>query len=288
MFKGVVCYSNDSGVYSGESLKLSVGSRNIALGESGVASSNDFSSFYWNPALIANNYNLIGFEYSKMVADIKSLFIGLNIGIGDNYFCGLGVRNVSLGDVLGTDEFGNFVGKKYFPRDVHVYIAFAKKYNSFLNIGMNLKYINSKLITEAETLTFDLGVYNKLYDNMDVGFNLQNITGSLKYVKTKDKLPLNLKVGFSYYPVSNIIFSGDFNIPRDNITWFGGGLEFRLSNVLSLRIGYNEVLKRLNGFRNFNFGFGLRKDNLHLDYSIIFIGDLGGRNIFSLTKKFGN
>ncbi|MFA6455353.1 MAG: hypothetical protein WCW40_00925, partial [Bacteroidota bacterium] len=85
-------------------LKIGVGARGIAMGSSQVASVNDATALYWNPAGMANlTANQIFLSNNNWIADLNHNFIAAAVPAGDFGIVGVSVSYLSMGDIKVTN-----------------------------------------------------------------------------------------------------------------------------------------------------------------------------------------
>jgi len=89
---------------------------------------------------------------------------------------------------------------------------------------------------------------------------VQNLFGSIKFIKQEDRLPFMLKVGGSYKIIDNLVSAIDVNLPVDNNVSVSLGVEYNIEFsdfVIPIRAGYNSSTDVLIGF-SLGFGFGYK------------------------------
>ncbi|MCP4632795.1 MAG: hypothetical protein GY855_07695, partial [candidate division Zixibacteria bacterium] len=96
------CYSIPSA--AGQSglafLKVGIGSRNLAMGDVGVASAYDATSVHYNPALLPKVKSRgLFFSHHNFIQDINQQYFGGNFQwLGNNYF-GFGINLFTIPDI---------------------------------------------------------------------------------------------------------------------------------------------------------------------------------------------
>ncbi|MCK4532771.1 PorV/PorQ family protein [bacterium] len=292
-----ICFGSDIGTTGGQFLKIGIGARPVAMGESFVAVANDANSCYWNPAGLSEIKTIqttttylqwledTGYTYSSYIQPLK-----------DNYFhygtIALSLAYLGMGAIPKTeiDINDNIVatGKSFDASDIAFIFSYGGKIKNFL-VGYNIKYIKQTIEEEkASTFSLDLGMKYLFSDNLSFGLVTQNIGGKVKFVKEEDPLPLNIKSGIAYKTLHNSLFSFDIHFPVEiNQPNYHLGIEQVLSNLFVLRSGYklNSVSdsKELSGL---SFGLGLKWKKYHLDYAWVPYGNLGQTHHISLFLKF--
>ena len=268
-------------------LKLGIGARPLALGEAYVAIADDINAIYWNPAgLVQLKLPEVGFTYNKWFEDIGYHFLGYGHPVNDSVFAA-SIYYLGGGDIDGSDGGGSPIG------DISAYdLAFAfsygRKLTDKLSGGLTFKFIRENLDNEAgNAFAFDLSaLYKAVIDNLDLGFNVQNIGTGIKFIKDSASLPLNYKFGLAYrllftYPLT---FSLDFNKLNNEGGYFGLGAECWITEYLALRIGHKFDTDVKDKVR---VGLGLKAKNLRLDYAYTPHKILGDTHQFSFGFYFG-
>ena len=305
------CLSLSGGLYSAGGvgttsatfLKIGVGARNIAMGETGAASE-DVNSVYWNPAGLNS---LTGKEASLMHAvwldDIN--FEHAAAGYPTKYGTfGLGLNYLSMNPIQEYDVNDTKLGTTYKPYDAAGTISYARTVYG-VPLGVNVKYIYEKIDTErAWAVAGDVGC---AYDGIEVmgqklrlGAVVQNIGTKVKFVSVGDDLPLNVKFGGSYSFINSepnyLLAAVDINIPSDNKARLGVGAEYtrKLGNniFVSARAGYKTNTEVLSAISGLTAGAGFRYDGYTVDYAWVpyrsddGFSDLGDTQRISLGIKW--
>jgi len=278
------------GQTAGDFLKIGIGSKNIAMGETGATSS-DVNSIYWNPAgLGLIQKKEICFMHQKHFQDIYYNYSGF--AYPDKFgTLAIGLYYLNIADFQGYDEEGNKT-KKINSYDFSSTIGYSKNFlNSRLSIGAGIKYIQEKLEKKyAETFSFDFGTIYYIpleYGNLRTGLSIQNIYGKMKFFDEPSSIPEILRFGIGFEPNSNQTYKFDFVTEfsvfnRENSN-FNLGLQFNIKNLIFLRAGYVFLMEN-SGLRA---GIGIKISDFIFDYAYSPYGELGDSHRFSITLKFG-
>jgi len=296
-------YAKGAGTTTAAFLKIGVGGRNIAMGETGAAST-DVNSVYWNPAglnslkskevslMHAVWFQEINFEHAAFGYPTK---YG-TFGIGLNY---LSMSAIDMYDVNDTA-----LNDTYKPYDMAGTISYAREVYD-VPVGVNVKYIYSKIEKEeAWAVAGDIGC---AYDGIEVmgqklrlGFVLQNLGTKMKFVSVGNDLPFNIKFGCSYSFINKapnyLLTAVDFNLPVDNKARVNVGAEYtrKVSKdiYISGRAGYKTNIEGLAEISGLTAGAGFRFADYGVDYAWVpfrgtdGFGDLGDTHRVSLGVKF--
>jgi hypothetical protein len=213
-------------------LMINPGARQGGTGEAGVALADDANAIYWNPAGLAFQYEdpeldkkgeatlmhvnwLPQFNLSDMYYD----YAAARYHLQDIGTIGMAIQYISYGESIFTGEDSPEELGRFNSSEVAVTGSYALKVKQNLGLGVNLKFIHSRLSPIevsvgaekgkgiASSFAVDLGV---LYlpgftDKLRLGANISNIGPKVSYVdfEQADPLPTNLRLGFAYYIVKS-------------------------------------------------------------------------------------
>ena len=209
-------------------LMISPGARASGMGEAFVATADDATAVFWNPAGLAYLY---GKEITIMHANWLPQFAG------DMYYdflayrqdiegvgtIGANVTFLNMGKQTITGESGPDPLGEFSSYD----IAFSGSYGTTITenfaMGVSLRYIRSNLAPQgqgaeigegkANAFAFDVGLLYKfpfLNNRLSWGMNLSNMGPKIAYIDVAqaDPLPTNLKTGLAFKLVdTNISFA---------------------------------------------------------------------------------
>jgi len=313
-FSSVFSQGVSVGKYSGEFLAIGVGGRPLGMGSAFVALANDVSAGYWNPAGLSQlNFpqfmlmhderfaGLVNYDYGAVAIPYKSdMTLGLSVirlgvdGIPDtrNALIDLnGNLNLDDNELLDYSKITEF---NY--ADWAFLFSFAKRYSDKFSYGANLKIIKRDIAEYgAWGIGFDIGAIYSPVENLFLGANFQDITTTIVAWNngTTQLISPTLKIGAAYQLK---IFNGtltpvfDSDIRFENRKFasmlnlgpisfdFHSGLEYTYDNLISVRLGYNDV-------KQFTFGAGIILPKLNIDYSFVKFdrqGELGNTHRISL------
>jgi long-subunit fatty acid transport protein len=280
---------NDVGTTTAQFLKLGAGARATALGDAFVGIADDATAVYWNPAGLnqiekksVSVMHAIWFE--EIFYDWASYIQPTKIGT-----FGVGVQYLSYGKIKETDDTGLDIGN-FKPSDIAGTISYARKVSDIM-LGVNVKYISSKITKTATAFAGDIGgLYKLMKDRLSVGLAVSNLGTKMKFVDEKDSLPMAVKLGGAYKIKDNWIASLDVTAPNDNALIIGGGTEYnyKLNEKITIagRTGYNTKTKDVGGLRGLTAGIGGTYLDYSLDYAFVPFGDLGDTHRVSFGMKW--
>ena len=268
-------------------LKIGVGARAAAMGESFVAVANDASALYWNPAGITQfAENQVIVAHTSWLVDIRHQFIGAVYHLGPDDAVGLSLTSVHMDDMPVTTEVQPKGDGRYF------------------SFGGTVRYFEETLdVLKMRGVVLDLGTYywmglgSARFSAVVSHFGNQvSPEGSVSVYGggTVDRFqefspPTTFRFGFAFEPVSDdqhvVTTSIQLNHPSDNSENISVGAEYQWMHTLFLRGGY-----RLNvDEQDLSFGVGvvtsLDMVGINVDYGYSAFERLGGIHRMSLGVR---
>ncbi len=288
-----------------EFLRTEFSSRAASMGRAFVAMRGDINGLYHNPSGMAY------FDQNQFVVNYTDYLIDFGGGFAaySHRLPGLGQLSGSIiwlnyGDFDETNEFAQKSGRTYGAYDLAFALSYADILEQYFSYGVTLKYIHSKIdMFTADAIAFDFGLMYAapFEENLYFGLSLLNVGRPLSaFVETKESLPLSLRLGVAkklkHLPLEINATLNDLNVSEpdfwDRIAKFSIGGEFTLSQLIRLRLGYeNEIHHDLDtgqgsGFAGLSMGFGLYWKDYRFDYGYSSYGDLGGTHLFGIFGTF--
>ncbi|MHB8579244.1 MAG: PorV/PorQ family protein [Ignavibacteriaceae bacterium] len=293
---------NKAGRTAFQFLKIGIGARSAALGESGIASMNDVNSVFWNPAAITGFQGTqTSFDYTKWIADlnITSAAIGYNFeGIGSFALSYNSLNYGQLQEALVTSPTGNVdtrTGSSFSGSDLMVGLSYSRQFTDKLSIGLTGKYLREDLFTYSSSLfAFDVGTYyNTGWHGIRLAMSAQNLGSPARWLNTGQQsqqsydLPIIFRIGWAIDLLGgkNFFFGGDpsqhkitFSMDGVHSNDYGErvlmGLEYTAYDIFSFRVGYrfNYTEGNLSFGAGFNYNVGsvlLRFDYAYVVYDYL-------------------
>ena len=284
-----------------EFLKTPYSARGAAMANNLIAIKGDVDAMFYNPAALSGiEGNRWTINYVDHLLDLQGGQLAYtrpikygNLGVGLLYF--------NYGDFQETNSFGEETGRNFGASEFALALSLSNTLGEGFDYGLNLKYIYSSLDSyNASGLAFDGGIIYTLpnISDLQIGISLSNLGFILDdYTSTREKMPLFLRLGFSkrleHLP---LLLSASFNDMTlntgetvDILKRFSIGGEFDISQVIKLRIGYdngiNQSVKSLGGrsFGGIAAGLGINWKAFRFDYAFSNYGDLGTQNRLGVT-----
>jgi hypothetical protein len=218
-------------------LRISPDARSTGMGETGIATSGDAYSNFWNlgKTPFSKQQASVGVTYTPWLndLDLKDVYLASIAGyykLDETQALSLGLRYFSLGDIQFTDQSGNNVGSNR-PREFSVEGGYSRKLGAKTGLGIGVRYISSNLAVgnyngtnykKGSTVAADLHYFHTGAKESGEGFNygitLSNLGGKISYTDDntqKDFIPANLGLGGAYTKVfdadSKLTFALDLN-----------------------------------------------------------------------------
>ena len=174
-------------------LEIGFGAAGTAMGDAQVSLPVDVSALYWNPAGLARlTKSEMMFATQPWIADMNTSFSAVGIVVPDLGTFGAGVILMDYGEMeVTTMAMQDGTGERFAPKDLAIYLTFARNLANWFSFGVSGKIVNSNIWhLNATALAFDLGVLIKTpffspTDNNDhglsIGMSISNYGTPLKY-----------------------------------------------------------------------------------------------------------
>ena len=243
-----------------------LGARGVALGESYVAVADGIHSQYWNPAGLAASSRGVQLTYTHRPELVKGVL---------NYEYGNIAYQINSRSAISVNfSYVAFKPASFQPEDRSSYatgVSYASKLTTNLFAGITVKRVSSKIEQlSAHAFVADIGLLYRI-DNVlntqtvqgqvHLGASLSNVGQKIEFFAGQgEPLPRFLRIGFAFDLNSKsrintglrrfgVLLSFEYqNLlneqENENIWEWGAGAEFRIIEILSLRIGYHERLPK--------------------------------------------
>lgn len=275
-------------------LRVETGAKASSLAGAFDTYSDDPNAMFYNPGSLSTITN------SKVSAGFGKYLLDMNFGTlayaqkyKDIGWFGIGIKYFDYGTFDRADESGTPTGETFNANDLMVSVGYGNYIYEKINYGITVKYIYSGIAEyKSSAFAVDLGLqYHIPESQLSFAFGVNNLGSQLSsYIETKEKLPLDIRVGFSkrleHTPVKLNVTFAKLNESREKLIQhlkaFSIGAEFIFSDYVSARLGYdNESRQDMKlgtslGISGFSTGLGIRfAEKYVFDYSLNSLGKVG-------------
>jgi len=302
-----------TGTTIGQFLLIEPSARYSALGNTGVAAEPDLDGVYYNPALAAG-LDRVAFAFSHVdwFAGIRYDYVAGLVPFGKwgNGFAT--VTSLNSGDMdVRTVSQPLGTGEKFMVSNIALGIGYSYQVTDRFSGGIQARWLQETIWhSSASTMTFDVGAMYQLSDDgLHLGSSITNFGTSSQYsgrdlditydqdpTRVGDNgtlpggkstgnypVPVKFRVGVGHpYRLSPELkgwASVSAEHPSDNSESVSGGVELRYREMLSMRLGYQDLWKQ-DSEEGLAAGVGLRgklsNTAYRIDYAYADFGRLEG------------
>lgn len=276
-------------------LVFPIGGRYSAMGEAGIALSQDATAIWWNPGGLAflidrgqpHDIHIMQSNLAAGLADDIALYWGgYAAPWGPSGVFGASINYLSMGEQEGRDEVGDPT-ENFRSYMFAISAVYGVKLSPNLGAGLGIKYFRDRLAPDAvlqdnqggsgDSFGVDLGVLWKIPAlRMNLAAALSNLGPNIKHVDAdqSDPMPRKMTLGVAYSifhsEASALLFVADYLVPLLN--WdtgeqdygfgaefdeeeYGIGAEWSYVQSLFFRFGYKSA--RAGDIEDTTWGFGL-------------------------------
>jgi hypothetical protein len=291
-------------------LKISPDARGMAMGGAAVATADDASAMYWNPAAITHGDTArvkLLISNTQYFGDIQANYIGTVIKAGPLSYVGISAFSLNYGDMKETTEFEPFgTGRTFNVANYNIGLTYARILTDNFSFGLNGKFAQESFAgINVNNVLFDLGLkYNVGVKHARFGINFSNFGlnikpgGSVQILKfdgvqdintfSDISVPAIFRIGAAFDPIHNndhiLSLSAQLNHPTDNNETYAIGAEYSYLQIGYLRAGYEFGSDDRFLFPSFGMGVKIlrRFGGFVVDYGILPKNNLGNVHRISL------
>jgi hypothetical protein len=305
-------------------LQIGVGSRAIGMGGAFVATANDASAMYWNPAGLGKltSAELI-FVHTDWLAGISFEYAGAVLPLGKIGTVGAGLTMLNMGEMeVRTVDMQDGTGEFFDASDLCLSVSYGFSLTERFALGLNVKYILQRIWKEsAQGFAIDIGtIYQTGIPGLRIGAALTNFGTDMRMegddllvyhdidpyqsgnndrlfaeMQTQSwPLPLNFQIGLAMDIIQSsahrLTLASDAVHPIDNKESIHLGSEYALLERYFLRLGYRSLFLN-NSEEGLTIGAGLNvallgNFRISIDYAYADFGRLQNAQRFSVNLRF--
>ncbi len=307
-----------AGISAFQFLKLGVGARGVAMGESFVAVANDVSALYWNPAgLVQFNQDQAIASHTEYVVDIQHDFFGLVYHINEQDAVGASFSSLHMKDMEITTEAQPFGTGQFFKfGDIAIGLTYSKKMTDQFSFGATVKYVEETMdVLSMRSVMVDIGTYywtglgttrfavviSNFGSDVQPKGSVTQYNGAVVSVFQSFSLPTIFRLGIAFDPIADenghkITTSLQLNHPNDNSEHFRLGAEYSWQNTFFVRGGVKRTIGQplfgadATSEESVSFGAGVQVpigfSRVSADYAFSSFNRLGSIHRISLAFSY--
>ncbi len=311
------------GTTAAQFLKMEIGARGLAMGSAFVATADDATATFWNPAGLARLMSTeVSVHQVNWLANMELKYGNIVIPAGDNKF-GFFISTLNYGEWdVTTIDSPQGTGEKFGAQDLALGISYARSLTDRFSFGATIKYITQRIWhMNASAMAFDIGtMFKTQLKGLRIGMSFSNFGSKMTmlgkdakvfhdvgpeiegndeqinaYLETEEwDLPLSFRVGVAMDVIDNsyskLILAVDTIAPNDNLEYVNTGFEYGLKKFLFLRAGYKSLFLQ-DSETGLTLGTGIHyaitnKVKFKFDYAYADFGRLENIQYFSLGFEF--
>lgn len=307
-------------------LEIPIGARAMGMGSAFVATADDATGLYWNPAGIARLPNKeVLFNHANWIGDMSHDYVGLTLPLEGFGTLGLSFIGLTMPEMnVTTIEKPEGTGERFTAGSYALGIHYARTLSDKFSIGFTAKYITESIWDmSSSAFAVDAGVLftTQFLNGMRIGASIMNFGTDMKlsgrdtrtfYAIDQTKLgsnaripqniemdswplPMNFQFGIAVDVVKSethlFTVAIDALHPADNNESLNLGAEYGFQSTFFLRAGYQNLYLK-DGESGLTAGAGIMAnlfgENLkgRLDYAYSDMGRLKSVNVVSLSVIF--
>lgn len=249
------------------------GARAAGMANAGITNQDVWAVFN-NPAAYS------GMKYSSVGIYYENRFLMKETGYGSLAFAApLFGGNIGFG-------FSHF-GYSLFQSD-KVALGYSQQLFKFFSLGLQVNYFSlrqTEYYGNLNAMTFEAGIMSKPNDKLSIGVYVFNPINLSYYEDSDIKMPITLRLGFSYLFSKSLLLSLETGKSINGYTpAFRSGIEYNINNQFSVRTGV--ALSPME----YSFGLGYNsffsKNKLGFDLAYAYHEVLGSTPKLSITYEF--
>jgi hypothetical protein len=278
---------------SADFLNLPVGSRSVALGETGVAFAEDAGSIFWNPGSMDFLPRTSFAAGRALYLDASHDLAAMTRSLGTAGTAGFGVSVLSYDPLSTVNVEGSPTGTLTL-QEWQAVAGFGRRLRGPALLagggwGVSGKWISSDLDGTVQTLALDTGFLSRPTERWRWGIALTNMGRGLKRGETTESLPGTVRLGTAWSPSPAWTATSDLHWTKNKDLVLGTGVEFAHPvtphSTFFARGGYTTDEIQTDPMNGLRMGFGALWKNIQVDYSFRFIQESAAAHALSLSFR---
>ncbi len=278
---------------SADFLNFPVGSRSVALGETGAAFAEDAGALFWNPGALDFLPQTSFSAGRTLLLDASHDFAAFSRNLGTFGSAALGTSVLTYDPLESVNAEGSPTGT-ISPREWQAVAGFGRRFRgpalfAGYGWGMSGKWVSSNLDGTAQTAAFDAGILSRPTDHWRWGMGMANLGRGLKREGTTEALPRSFRAGTVWTPNRAWTTTVEARWTKDADPVLGAGVEYARpaasQSAFFVRGGYTTEEFKTNPTNGLRLGFGAGWKNLRVDYSFRFVQESAASHALSLALR---
>jgi hypothetical protein len=229
--------------------KKDVGATSFALGNAVVALENNMFAIYYNPAALINS------EHTRFALTAQNFYGISDLNAFDFTTC------FPLADHPFSIALNGFGDQKYHEFQFSIGSSFEIIENG--SVGMSIQYYMLTIEGYGQTMVWgiNLGIMYKFLPGLTIGSMVTNLNRPSISV-SKERLPQTMSLGFSYFPVYDLMLAFDIFQDSRFEPEFRAGFSYQVMSALTIRAGVEDQLN------TYCYGLGIHVGQIFVNYAL--------------------
>ena len=284
------------GTAAAQFLEIPVGARSVGMGDAFLATADDVSAVYYNPAGLTNlEYREVGFTHTMWPAGISHDFVAAAMPLPRlGGTVALSAIALTTGDMVER-TVGNpeGTGRTFTASDLAAGVSYARDMTDRFSVGLTWRYIGEYYAdVKSHSWAMDIGaLYRTSFQGLRIGMNFCNFGPDITMLNNAYPLPMSFHFGLAGELLDTdehkVTLGWEGSHPNDNLEKFQVGTEYWYNDMFALRAGYKFGAwdaDRLGVGAGAKIPVGSAK--LKVDYSFSDMQELKSVHRFSLGFQF--
>jgi hypothetical protein len=290
-----VCAPARSTVYStidlaGPLESLGFSARAAAMGSAFTAVEGETDCLYWNPAGLAGiSSTRLSLNHQSWIQGVFQETLVLAVPIRGACTFAVGSSYLNYGNMDGYNDVGD-PAASYQPYRFSAGIGCGAKPHPDISIGLAARMLRQTIARNTyESLFLGFGASWSPLKALRLGVAYSDLALLARDFSAAGALHAGLACSIREDLGTSTLLTADMFMPPYGVYRAEFGAEQTLWSDYFLRVGcqLDLVDNAIQGLQSVSGGFGVRYDNLTLDYSYVPMGDLGSAQRVSLSYRFG-